>query len=75
MAKQFHYTFYQAGDHSSMLGLKLIHVSKRGHWSDSLYMYAYCPAGCDWHLSEERLKLFISLNTTSKNIEILVKQR
>ena len=33
MDKQFHPTFYQACNYLSMLGLKLNHVSKRGHWS------------------------------------------
>ena len=33
MDKEFHPTFYQACDYLSMLGLKLNHVSKRGHKS------------------------------------------
>ena len=32
MDKQFHPTFYQAYDYLSMLGLKLMHISKRGYW-------------------------------------------
>ena len=33
MDKLFHPTLYQACNYLSMLGLKLNHVSKRGHWS------------------------------------------
>ena len=33
MNKLFHPTLYQAWTYLSMLGLKLKHVSKRGHWS------------------------------------------
>ena len=32
MGKSFHPTFYNGCDYLSLLGLKLNHVSKRGHW-------------------------------------------
>ena len=36
--KKFHLTLYWACDYLSMLGLKLNHVSKRGHWSSAVVM-------------------------------------
>ena len=40
MDKQFHPTHYRTCDYLSMLGLKLNHVSKRGLWCVSLFMYS-----------------------------------
>ena len=50
MDKQFHSTHYNGCNHLSMLGLKLIHVCKRGHWwsvsmSSSSRGALHCP--CD----------------------------
>ena len=36
MDKQFRHTHYNGCNYLSMLGLKLIHVSKRGYWSSDL---------------------------------------
>ena len=50
--KWFHYTIYWACDYLSMLGLKFIHVSKRGYWflylSKVLLQYLSEPM-ITWH--------------------------
>ena len=44
MDKLFHRTLYDGCNYLSMLGLKLIHVSKRGPWSFQVGLITYpCP--------------------------------
>ena len=51
MIKWHHITFYWTCNYVSMLGLKLIYVSKRGHRSD------FKSTRCNWHLTQ-----FININ-------------
>ena len=53
MDKLFHPTHYNGCNYLSMLGLKLIHVSKRGHWS-SIHSMMPSDAKC-WHRSGSSL--------------------
>ena len=50
MDKQFHLTLCQVCDYLSMLGLKLNHVSKRGHWWTEL-MLTCCQLDPQGHAS------------------------
>ena len=51
MGKQFHPTLYCACDYLSMLGLKLNHISKRGHRTIPLVAGEWLPT-CQWsHLN------------------------
>ena len=54
MDKSFHPTCYNGCNYLSMLGLKLIHVSKRGHW----YLLSYQICGS----TEYQLKMLSLLN-------------
>ena len=54
MDKQFHPTFYNGCNYLSMLGLKLNHVSKRGHWyPGGLIVFDLIPIpGSTWYMAE-----------------------
>ena len=58
MDRQFHPTLYRACNYLSILGLKLIHVLKRGHWCVTYHSLQLC--------------LCLTVNTTRKIFKIII---
>ena len=59
----FHLTLYRACDYLSMLGLKLIHVSNRGHWGIwlSFNMLSFQSCGMIQHANTHFMFLYNNL--------------
>ena len=76
MDKQFHPTFHNGWDYISMLGLKLNHVSKRGHrpqWVNSVLVNTLRPRQNGRHFADDMFKCIFLNENVWIPIEISLK--
>ena len=74
MDHQFNPTLYQGCAYSSMLRLKLIHVSKRGHWENVIW-HCQKGSGAIWCLNARTLQFLTVIKFSKYNNSINSENR